>query len=163
MTTALSSSTPRRDADPAPRLVAALLGTIVFVAMLAVFAPAHASAEWQPASYQVPRQDQAAPAQDAPKQTQVGMASWYGPGFLKHKTASGERFSAQKSTAAHPTLPLGTHVRVTNLKNGRTTVVRVNDRGPYAKGRIIDLSPAAAKQLAMKHDGVTPVKLEVID
>ena len=91
------------------------------------------------------------------------MASWYGPGFEKHKTASGERFSKHRATAAHRSLPLGTHLRVTNLKNGRTTIVRVNDRGPYVKGRIIDLSPLAARRLAMVQDGVTPVEIEVID
>ena len=88
-----------------------------------------------------------------------GMASWYGE---PQTTASGERFDKHKLTAAHRTLPLGTRVRVTNQRNGRSVVVRINDRGPYAKGRVIDLSEAAAKILGMIEDGVVPVVLEVV-
>jgi len=76
------------------------------------------------------------------------------------KTASGDRFSPEKLTAAHRTLPFGTMVRVTNVRNGCTVVVRINDRGPFTKGRIIDLTPAAASQL--KFSGLVPVTLEVI-
>jgi rare lipoprotein A len=88
-----------------------------------------------------------------------GMASWYGE---SQTTASGERFDKRKMTAAHRTLPLGTLVRVTNTRNGKSVVVRINDRGPYGHGRIIDLSEAAAKQLDMIDAGVAPVTLEVI-
>jgi rare lipoprotein A len=76
------------------------------------------------------------------------------------RTASGEAFSPEKLTAAHRTLPFGTMVRVTNVHNGRTVIVRINDRGPFSKGRIIDLTPAAASQL--KFSGLVPVTLEVV-
>lgn len=76
------------------------------------------------------------------------------------KTANGETFSPSKLTAAHRTLPFGTMVRVTNLRNGRTVMVRINDRGPFTKGRIIDVTPAAAAEL--KFSGLTPVTLEVV-
>ncbi|KAA2235618.1 septal ring lytic transglycosylase RlpA family protein [Salinarimonas soli] len=88
---------------------------------------------------------------------QHGLASWYGPGFHGRKTASGERFNAGSLTAAHRTLPFGTRVRVVNRKNGRSIVVRINDRGPYAHGRIIDLSQASAR--AIGANGVVQVAL----
>ncbi len=88
-----------------------------------------------------------------------GYASWYGEAQM---TASGERFNKHALTAAHRSLPLGTRVRVTNTRNGRSVIVRINDRGPYGKGRIIDLSEAAAKQLDMIDAGVAPVTLEVV-
>lgn len=88
-----------------------------------------------------------------------GMASWYGE---SQTTASGERFDKHKMTAAHRTLPLGTLVRVTNQRNGKSVVVRINDRGPYGHGRIIDLSEAAARQLDMIDAGVAPVTIEVV-
>jgi len=88
-----------------------------------------------------------------------GYASWYNE---PQKTASGERFNKNAMTAAHRTLPMGTRVRVTNTRNGRSVVVRINDRGPYGKGRIIDLSEAAARQLGMIDAGVAPVQLEVL-
>ncbi|MBV8762069.1 MAG: septal ring lytic transglycosylase RlpA family protein [Deltaproteobacteria bacterium] len=91
--------------------------------------------------------------------TMSGMASWYGEAQM---TASGERFDKHALTAAHRTLPLGTMVRVTNQKNGKSVIVRINDRGPYGHGRIIDLSEAAARQLDMIDAGVAPVTLEVI-
>lgn len=80
---------------------------------------------------------------------QVGKASWYGPGFHGRKTASGQIFNQNRLTAAHPRLPLGSRARVTNLQNGRAVEVTINDRGPHGRGRVIDLSRAAAKQLAM--------------
>src|SRR5688500_11069556 len=78
---------------------------------------------------------------------QVGVASWYGPGFHGKRTASGERFDQNDLTAAHRKLPLGSEVKVTNLENGRSIIVAINDRGPYIKGRVIDLSKAAARRL----------------
>nr|MDJ0983204.1 septal ring lytic transglycosylase RlpA family protein [Kiloniellales bacterium] len=81
---------------------------------------------------------------EVPDYDQVGEASWYGPGFQGRKTASGVRFNMNALTAAHRSLPFGTQVRVTNVENGRTVVVTINDRGPFAGGRIIDLSKAAA-------------------
>lgn len=91
---------------------------------------------------------------------QVGMASWYGPGFHGRKTASGERFNQNRLTAAHRKLPLGSEVKVTNLENGRSITVEINDRGPYKKGRVLDLSKAAAKKLGMVEDGVAKVRIE---
>ena len=92
--------------------------------------------------------------------TQKGVAAWYGQEFHGRMTSSGEVFDMYKLTAAHPSLPFGTIVRVTNLENGKTTVVRINDRGPLTHGRIIDLSYAAAKEIDMINRGV--VKVEVI-
>ena len=92
-----------------------------------------------------------------------GEASYYGPGFHGKKTANGERFNMHALTAAHKTLPFGTRVRVTNLDNGKSVVVRINDRGPYKKGRIIDLSVAAAKKIGMMGSGVAKVKLVVLE
>jgi rare lipoprotein A len=86
------------------------------------------------------------------------VASYYGPGFQGRRTASGERFSAGAMTAAHRTLPFNTRVRVTNLRNGRDIVVRINDRGPYVRGRIIDLTTAAARRIGI--GGTAPVTLE---
>jgi rare lipoprotein A len=96
------------------------------------------------------------------RQTQEGMASWYGGRFNGRKTASGERFDENALTAAHLKFPFGTRLRVTNLKNGRTVEVRVNDRGPWGGHGIIDLSKAAARELDMLGDGRAPVRLEVL-
>ena len=92
---------------------------------------------------------------------QAGLASWYGPGFHGRRTASGTVHTGAALTAAHRSLPFGTRVRVTNLANGRTVVVVVDDRGPFVRGRVIDLSLAAARRLGMVRDGVVPVRLEV--
>ena len=92
-----------------------------------------------------------------------GIASWYGPGFHGNASASGERYNQNDLTAAHRTLPFGTNVRVTNLNNGRSVVVRINDRGPYARNRVIDLSAAAARILGMIQTGIAPVNIEVLD
>ena len=94
---------------------------------------------------------------------QTGVASWYGPGFHGKLTAGGKIYDQHDLTAAHQTLPLGTRVMVTNLKNGRSTEVTINDRGPFAKGRVLDLSYAAAETLGMIGSGTVPVRLEVID
>lgn len=82
-----------------------------------------------------------------------GHASWYGPGFDGHRTASGERFSRHAYTAAHKTLPLNSHVLVTNLANNESVVVRINDRGPFVRGRLIDLSQAAARAIGIRGTG----------
>ena len=92
----------------------------------------------------------------------VGTASWYGPGFHGRKTASGERFDQDGMTAAHRNLPLGSLVRVTNLENGRKVTVEINDRGPYIRGRVIDLSRGAARRLGMVQDGLAEVRVEVL-
>lgn len=91
-----------------------------------------------------------------------GKASWYGREQQGQLTANGERFNMHELTAAHRTLRMGTHVRVINLRNGREVVVRINDRGPYSRGRIIDVSYAAAVRLGMVDAGVVPVRLEVL-
>ena len=91
---------------------------------------------------------------------QVGVASWYGPGFNGRRTASGERFDQNDLTAAHRNLPLGSEVRVTNLENGRTVTVEINDRGPYVKNRVLDLSKAAAGRLGILENGVAKVRIE---
>lgn len=93
---------------------------------------------------------------------QTGIASWYGADFHGGGTASGERYDMESLTAAHRSLPFGTLLRVTNLHNGRNVIVRVNNRGPYVKNRIIDLSKAAARQLGMIGRGVAKVKVEVL-
>lgn len=89
--------------------------------------------------------------------TQRGEASYYGPQFAGRRMANGERFDPQSNSAAHKSLPLGTVARVTNLENGRSAVVRVEDRGPYVRGRVIDVSPRTAEHLDMKQDGTAPV------
>lgn len=89
-----------------------------------------------------------------------GRASWYGPGFRGHKTASGERYDMNAMTAAHKTLPLACYVRVTNMKNAKSVIVKINDRGPYVRGRVIDLSYAAARLLGFRKEGTTHVKIE---
>lgn len=91
-----------------------------------------------------------------------GKASWYGPGFHGRLTANGERYNQNAMTAAHRSLKFGTKVKVTNLNNGRSVVVRINDRGPFIKGRVIDLSAAAARSLNMIHSGVAPVQVTIL-
>ena len=93
---------------------------------------------------------------------QIGTASWYGSYFDGKPTASGEAYDMHELTAAHPTLPLGSYVRVTNLHNGRAVVVRVNDRGPIVQGRIIDLSYGAAQVLQFQEKGLQRVRLDVV-
>jgi rare lipoprotein A len=93
---------------------------------------------------------------------EAGTASWYGSYFQGRETASGEPYNMYDMTAAHPTLPLGTYVKVTNLHNGRAVVVRVNDRGPVVDGRIIDLSYSAARALHMERKGIQQVRLDLV-
>ena len=93
---------------------------------------------------------------------QEGLVSWYGAGFHDRPTASGERFDSSGYTMAHPTLPFGTAVKVTNLRNGRSVVVRVNDRGPHVGQRIADLSQAAAAKIGMLRRGVVRARIEVL-
>lgn len=94
--------------------------------------------------------------------TQLGKASWYGPGFHGKPTASGEVFDQALMTAAHNTFPLGSRAKVTNLANGNSVEVKINDRGPYTTGRIIDLSHAAAGALGILGHGVAQVRVEVL-
>lgn len=92
--------------------------------------------------------------------TQTGVASWYGKSHHGRTTANGEKFDMEALTAAHRTLPFGTIVRVTNLSNNRSVDIRINDRGPYVAGRIIDLSARAARDLGITENGVARVRLE---
>lgn len=94
--------------------------------------------------------------------TQSGVASWYGPGFHGRPTASGETFDQEGMTAAHRTLPMGTRIRVTVRSTGRTTVLVVNDRGPFVDGRVLDVSRAAARRLGFLRRGTARVRLEVL-
>ena len=143
---------PRRAANRSGRgPVVALLGAVL--ALIAL-----------PASPEMP----AAPALDKVVllglgAVQEGLVSWYGAAFHDRPTASGERFDSDGYTMAHPTLPFGTEVRVTNLRNGRSVVVRVNDRGPHVGQRIADLSQAAAAQIGMLRRGVVRARIEVVD
>ena len=97
-----------------------------------------------------------------PNYDRTGVASWYGPAFHGRPTANGERFDMNGVTAAHPTLPLPSRVRVTNLENGRQLELRVNDRGPFVNGRIIDLSRRAAQLLGFKRQGLTKVRVQYL-
>jgi rare lipoprotein A len=117
-------------------------------------APAPASQAPAPQAH-----EEAAPA-GKPATPQVVTASWYGPGFHGQETASGETFDQHAMTAAHRTLPLGTEAKVTNLETGQSVTVKINDRGPYVKGRQLDLSQAAAKQIGLTKKGVAKVKIE---
>jgi len=97
-----------------------------------------------------------------PDYDRVGQAAWYGPGFQKNTTANGEIFDMHALSAAHPTLPLPSTVEVTNLRNGRSLKLRVNDRGPFNKGRIIDVSRRAARALGFERDGLTQVRVRYL-
>ena len=94
--------------------------------------------------------------------TETGVASWYGAKHHGKRTANGEIFNQNQFTAAHPTLPFGTRVKVINLDNGKSVHVRINDRGPYKRGRIIDVSRAAAKALGMVQGGIAMVRIEKV-
>ncbi|MFT0211664.1 septal ring lytic transglycosylase RlpA family protein [Pseudomonas sp. F1_0610] len=94
--------------------------------------------------------------------SQQGIASWYGDNLKNRPTASGEPFDPKKLTAAHPSLPFGTYVKVTNMRNQRTVIVRINDRGPYSGKRIIDLSRAAAEKIGLRRAGIGPVKIQIL-
>ena len=107
-------------------------------------------------------QDKPSPAPEGRWVTyQTGKASWYGGRWHGRRTASGERFNQFQMTAAHKKLAFGTQVRVTNQRNGQSCIVRINDRGPFVRGRVIDLSTAAAKKIGAYSAGIVPVKLEV--
>jgi rare lipoprotein A len=129
------------------------------LALVALFLAACATAPAPPPRSTI---SQAPPARDEVRGRQEGMASWYGKEQHGHLTANGERFDMHALTAAHRSLPMQTRVRVTNRSNGASVVVRINDRGPYSKKRIIDVSYAAARVLGMIERGVVPVLLEVL-
>jgi rare lipoprotein A (peptidoglycan hydrolase) len=112
-----------------------------------------------PSSQAAPKATQA-PRRVIKQPEQITYASWYGWGFARRPTASGELFNPMALTAAHRTLPLGSRVRVTNLTNGRSVILRITDRGPYKKGRGIDVSHEAARRLRMVRQGVAKVRVE---
>jgi len=97
-----------------------------------------------------------------PKNTYYGIASWYGPGFHGRRTANGEVFNQNELTAAHKTLPFNTRVLVTNTKNNKSIIVRINDRGPFIEGRVIDLSCESAQRIGSKLQGIAVVKLQIL-
>jgi rare lipoprotein A len=103
------------------------------------------------------------PADSPAAWTQTGTASWYGEPFHGRTTASGERYDMNDLTCAHKTLPFGTRIRVQNLDNGRSVTLRVNDRGPFVEGRIVDVSRRAAQELGMMGPGTARVRITVVD
>ncbi len=115
-----------------------------------------------PAAEAQPEPTAPAPTPRRVKLAGTGEASWYGPGFFGNRTANGEVFRPGTMTAAHRTLPFGTKVKVTNLWNGRTAIVRINDRGPFHGNRIIDLAHGAAQRLGLVSSGIAQVRLEVV-
>ena len=129
----------------------AYLASAAILAVLGITGPSAGNAE-QPVKKHTP----------AHHWLQIGRASWYGRFFQGHETANGEAFDMNDLTCAHRSLPMGSLVRVTNLSNSKTVVVRVNDRGPLARSRVIDLSYAAAKFLGFGDDGTARVRLELI-
>jgi rare lipoprotein A len=135
----------------APSVVARLLNAPLFFALLLL------------AGCSVPASKVRVPEPAAERLSQTGIASWYGPGFHGKATASGETYNQNDFSAAHQTLPIGTRVRVTNLENGSATEVSINDRGPFAKGRIIDLSYSAAQQINMVGPGTALVRVDVLE
>lgn len=113
----------------------------------------------QPLSYAHPE----SPASPASKtHVEEGLASWYGPGFHGRKTASGVRFNQSELTCAHKTLPFGSKIKVTNLNNDESVIVIVNDRGPFVRGRIVDLSRGAAQRIGLMRTGTAPVRVETV-
>ena len=145
---------PRRVPDEQNPYFINLLGLLVVLVQGCSLAGAAPPPEPVPAGTEV---DEAAPVW-----SQEGVASWYGEPFHGRTTASGETYDMEAATAAHPTLPFGTRLRVENLDNGRTFTVRINDRGPFAKGRILDVSRRAARELGMIGPGTARVRITVI-
>jgi rare lipoprotein A len=144
--------------------IALALGALVGLAATAQTPPPAAkSASPPPAAASTPvAAAPAAPTSAATGDRMEGLAAYYSDRLNGRKTASGQVFDQNALTGAHPTLPFGTKLKVTNTKNDRSVVVRINDRGPTQPGRVIDLSQAAARKLAMLRAGLVPVKLEVV-
>jgi len=138
------------------------VGKIHYVSLISLIVFISLSACSQDSSDQTPKSatKESPSTESAGHETkEVGEASWYGPGFEDQKTANGETFKSEKMMAASPDLPLGSKAEVTNLENGKKTEVRINDRGPYVKGRILDLSHKAAKKLGITKKGKARVKV----
>jgi rare lipoprotein A (peptidoglycan hydrolase) len=137
---------------------AGLLLTMCFVVAIAMFGCSEQRA---------PENQYASPAPSrsysyVPSRSRLEVASWYGPGFVGHVTSDGEIYNPDGMTAASKTLPIGSHVRVTNPDTGRSVVVRINDRGPYVRGRSLDLSSSAARQIGLTARGVCPVRVSAV-
>jgi rare lipoprotein A len=125
-------------------------------AACSTYAPAFSRPAYQPPTV-------SKPLYTAPASAHLTLASWYGPGFIGHRTSNGEIFNQDELTAASRSLPLGSYARVTNLNNGKSVIVRVNDRGPYVRGRGIDLSPAAASRVGLMREGIARVRVARLD
>jgi rare lipoprotein A len=151
------TSAPDGPRTLSPRAAELILGLSLVVAVLSLAVAA--ALLWRQS---VPASKPATTTWYARHLIQAGIASWYGPRFHGRKTASGEVFAQNKMTAAHRTLRFGTRVEVTHVKNGRSVEVRINDRGPYRRGRIIDVTRAAAAELGMKAAGLAMVKLRPV-
>lgn len=134
--------------------------TTIALAAIAAFLGACVSAEPEPPA---PVVSVVVPEFDPVISVEHGLASWYGPGFDGRLTASGEVFDQDELTAAHPDLPLPSFVQVTNLENGESVIVRVNDRGPMSDDLVIDVSQGAAEELGFIDAGIVPVRVEVLD
>ncbi|MHB8215167.1 MAG: septal ring lytic transglycosylase RlpA family protein [Candidatus Sulfotelmatobacter sp.] len=141
------------------RIAHGLMIALLIVGLGAAQGPNNSEASSAQTS-RIPKSEARKPAKTRPYE--VGTASWYGEYFDGKPTASGEDYDMYDMTAAHPSLPLGSYVRVTNLRNGRAVVVKVNDRGPIVPGRIIDLSYGAARVLQFEHQGVQKVRLDLV-
>jgi len=142
--------------EPLPCLLAMALGLLLFQGCAMLQSPSGITPPTTPAQPEA----KTSPSPEV-KLPQTGEASWYGPDHQGKQTASGQKFDEARFTAAHRTLPFGTKVKVTNLRNGKSVEVEINDRGPYAENRIIDLSQAAAKALDITESGTAPVRLEL--
>ena len=147
------------------RRIATSMAVVVCVASLGAAGAAGGPNSSEADTTQIKRKPQSVRGskyKHAVKPYQVGIASWYGEYFQGRETASGEPFDMHDLTAAHRTLPLGTFVKVTNLRNGRSAVLRINDRGPVVDGRIIDVSYNAARVLGFKTQGLQRVRLDLV-
>ena len=142
--------------------IAVWTGALVLSALVSGCATTSRVPAPSPSSRIPPEKRPEAKPEVPPRGGQTGEASWYGEWHHGRTTASGETYDMNQLTAAHPSLPLGSKVLVTNLKNGKSVEVRINDRGPHVDGRIIDLSYAAAKKLGAVSGGTIPVRLQVI-
>jgi rare lipoprotein A len=156
-----TTKNPAQDALQATNRLRRLLGNAAPLAAIPGAPQARRTATNKPSSQ---ANSSSNPKPSRVRATSTGMASWYGPGDDGGTiAANGERINHNKLTAAHKRLPFGTRVRVTNLRNNRSIVVRINDRGPFVRGRVIDLTRAGARALGMIGSGVAPVRLEVLD
>ena len=153
----------QRTAMPRPsRLLLVLLCTFLIAVLASGCSTRRPSGSRGTASYTV-RGKTYHPLKSAAGFTETGTASWYGPGFHGKTTSNGERYNQNSMTAAHKLLPFDTKLRVTNLENGRSVIVRINDRGPFVGSRIIDLSRAAARQLNMLGPGTARVRIVALE